>query len=226
MAGVGPDGAVAHPCYLKKIYPANRRFEDKDLFLGNFPISEAAPQFASQFADEHLRTRDIFSRMITGKLLHTSTGMITRERPNLVKGSNEDLKPDGEHYDFHLRTCREDQLGFADVASIRYRIARPDQLTHRAYGVHIARNFLKIIEPVMEKDRRRIQLQKRLLDGRLAYAHRWLGEELLQTGSLVEARSQLAESLRKQWGIEPAALSWFLSVPAARSSQLDGGIGT
>lgn len=252
MAAVGPDGAVAYPGHLNKMYPANRRFEDKDLFLGNFPISKAASQFASQFPDEHLRTRDIFSRMITGKLVHTSTVMITRERRNLVKRFNEDFKLSWEDYDFHLRTCREGQLGFVNVASIRYQIGRPDQLTHWAFGVHIARDFLNIIEPVMEKDRRRIDLQKSRLDGTLAYAHCWLGEELLQTGSFVEARSQLAESLRKQWSIKPAALyartvlpagcvpilreiegsayraalSWFLSVPAARFSKRDGGIDT
>ena len=214
MVAIGPDGAVAHPRYLKKMYSSYRRFEEKDLFLGNFPISEVAPQFANQFSDLHLSTGDIFSQMITGNLVHTSTVMMTRERLNLVEGFNEDLKPSGEDYDFHLRTCREGQVGFVDVASIRYQIGMPDQLTHRAYGVHIARNFLKTIEPVIEKDRHRIHLHKGVLDGTLAYAHRWLGEELLLTGSLVEARSHLAESLRKQWSTKAAGLYALALLPA------------
>jgi len=248
MAAIGPDGAVAHPRYLKKMYSAYRRFEGKDLFSGNFPIFEVAPQFTGRFSDQYLQTGDIFSQMITGNLVHTSTVMITRERLKLVKGFNEDLKPSGEDYDFHLRTCREGQVGFLDVASIRYQIGMPDQLTHRTYGVHIAKNFLKTIEPVIRNDRQRIHLDQQVLDGTLAYAHRWLGEELLLTGSLEEARDHLATSFRQQRSTKAAGLyalsllpvgsvpllrkvggptyriarSWLLYLGLALSSQTDG----
>src|SRR5262249_9583634 len=74
-----------------------------------------------------------------------------------------------------------------------------DQLTDRRYAVDIARNFLKTITPVIEKDRTRISLSDGALDGILAYGHAWLGRHLLVAGQAAEARSHLRRSLGFQW---------------------------
>ena len=199
MAAVDPSGDVVSARYLKTMYTAYRRFGEKDLFTRVCPIGEIDPDLEQRFPGSRLFAGDIFSQMITGNLVHTSTALLTRERLNRVVGFNEELRYSGEDFDFHLRTCREGMVGFVDVASIDYQIGMPDQLTSRSYGVHLSRNFLNTIEPVIQRDRDRIRLPEQTIRSTLAYGHRWLGRELLLNGDAVEARRELRESLRWQW---------------------------
>lgn len=213
MAAVDAGGEVVNPSYLKTMYSAYRRFGEKDLFTRVCPLREIDPDLARRFPDNRLFTGDIFSQMVTGNLVHTSTVVLTRERLNRVGGFDEKLMVSGEDFDFHLRTCREGMVGFVDVASTRYQIGRPDQLTHRSHAVDMSRNFLSTIEPVIRRDRERIRLPERILRGTLAYAHRWLGEELLIAGSVSEARKRLLASLRWQWHAWPTGLYVFSLLP-------------
>lgn len=199
MAAVNPGGEVVNPRYLRTMYAAYRRFGEKDLFTQVCPLREIDPDLARRFPSSRLLAGDIFSQMITGNLVHTSTVVLTRERLSRVEGFDEKLKVSGEDFDFHLRTCREGLVGFVDVASTRYQIGMPDQLTRRSNGVYMSRNFLSTIEPVVQRDRERIRLPERTLKGTLAYGHGWLGEELLLSGREAEARPRLLESLRWQW---------------------------
>jgi GT2 family glycosyltransferase len=212
MAAIGPDGGVVNPRYLKTMYLAYRRFGEKDLFTKSYPLSECVPQLGELFPGHRFLVGDIFSPMITGNLVHTSTVLLTRERLKRVVGFNEELKVSGEDFDFHLRTCREGLVGFVDVASIRYQIGRPGQLTSRPYRVHMSRNFLNTILPAIERDRQRIRLPQRTLRATVAYGHRWYGEQLLLAQSRAEARRHLRESLRWQWSLRALglyALSWL-----------------
>ncbi len=221
MAAIGPDGGVVNPRYLKTMYVAYRQFGEKDLFTRTYPLSECAPQLAERFPGHRFLVGDIFSPMITGNLVHTSTVLLTRERLKQVVGFNEELKVSGEDFDFHLRTCREGLVGFVDVASIRYQIGRSDQLTSRPYRVHMSRNFLNTILPVIERDRHRIRLPERTVRATIAYGHRWLGEQLVLAQSGAEARHHLRESLRWQWSFRALglyAVSWLPggSIPILR----------
>lgn len=206
MAAVNPGGEVVNPRYLRTMYAAYRRFAEKDLFTQVCPLRDIDPDLARRFPNNRLLTGDIFSQMVTGNLVHTSTVVLTRERLSRVQGFDEKLRVSGEDFDFHLRTCREGMVGFVDVASTLYQIGMPDQLTRRSNGVHMSRNFLSTIEPVVQRDRERIRLPERTLKGTLAYGHRWLGEELLLAGREAEARQHLLESLRWQWRAWTAGL--------------------
>lgn len=221
MAAIDPDGGVVNPQYLKTMYVAYRQFGEKDLFTRTYPLSECVPQLAERLPGHRFLVGDIFSPMITGNLVHTSTVLLTRERLKQVVGFNEDLKVSGEDFDFHLRTCREGLVGFVDVASIRYQVGRSDQLTSRPYRVHMSRNFLNTILPVIERDRHRIRLPERRIRAAVGYGHRWLGEQLLVAQSGTEARHHLLESLRWQWSLRALglyALSWLPggSIPILR----------
>jgi GT2 family glycosyltransferase len=214
MAAVGPFGDVVNPRYLKTMYRAYRRFGEKDLFTRVWPIREIDPDLGRRFPDSRFFTGDIFSQMITGNLVHTSTALLTRERLERVGGFNEELRFSGEDFEFHLRTCREGMVGFVDVASIDYQIGMADQLTSRTYGVHLSRNFLQTIEPVIQRDRDRIRLPEGTIRSTLAYGHRWLGEELLLSGREAEARREFRESLRWEWGAGSTALYALSSLPS------------
>lgn len=198
MAAVGPAGDVVNPRYLKTMYAAYQHFGEDDLFTACHHIEDFAPALAATLPAARLLTGEVFSQMIMGNLVHTSTVMLSRQRARQVGGFRPDLKPSGEDYDFHLRTCREGPVGFLDVASIRYQVGMPDQLTGPSYGVSMAKNFLRTIEPILERDRERIRLPESMIRYTLAYGHQWLGRELLFSGQREEARPHLAESLRQK----------------------------
>ena len=89
MAAIGPNGSVVNSQYLKTMYVAYRQFDEKDLFTRTYPLSEFAPQLAERLPGRRFLVGDIFSPMITGNLVHTSTVLLTRERLKQVVGFNE-----------------------------------------------------------------------------------------------------------------------------------------
>jgi GT2 family glycosyltransferase len=161
--------------------------------------------------DARVYVGDISSQMIMGNLVHTSTVLLRRERFEQVGGFDESLKPSGEDFDFHLRTCRAGPVAYADIASIQYRVKGADQLSRSEYGIHVARNFLRTIEPVLKEDKHRIRLPASMLTSVQAEAHAWLGRELLAHGDRPGARKHLAESLRYRSLVPSAWLLYAMS---------------
>jgi len=137
------------------------------------------------------------------------------------------LKRSGEDYDFHLRTCREGPVAYLDATSIRYMWGAADQLTSPKHRIDMARNFLKTVSAVIERDRDRIRLPSVMIDEVLAEAHGWLGECQYDLGQTKEARSQLFASLRHKPKQPRIAAFLALSLlPAGVGARLHGAIRT
>jgi glycosyltransferase involved in cell wall biosynthesis len=153
MTAVGSDGAILSSSYLKTMYRAYRYFSQGELFSMSHSSEEVAPALARRVGPASLHVGEIFSKMIMGNMVHASTVLVRRRILEAIKGFNEVLKISGEDYDFHLRTCRECPVGFIDVSSIRYQVGLSDQLTHSSRSIHIARSFLRTIEPVIQHER-------------------------------------------------------------------------
>ncbi len=199
MEAVGPGGEIISRAYLRTMYGAYRWFpRQEQLFPHSFSLAEIAPGLAPHLADRRLHTGDIFSQMIMGNLVHTSTVIIRRETLEKVGRFNEELLFCGEDYDFHLRTCRQGPVGFLDLATIRYQTGMPDRLTRDEYKVYAATNCVKSILPFIEQERARIDLSDRMIRLRLAHVHSWAGERLLNTGESSLARVHLRKSLSHQ----------------------------
>jgi glycosyltransferase involved in cell wall biosynthesis len=196
MEAIDPAGQVFSPRYLREMYSAYRWFSQEQLFPRRYRLAQVAPRLQAVVGEAALCVGDIYSPMIMGNLVHTSTVLIRRDRLALVKGFNESLRYSGEDYDFHLRTCREGIVAFADVPSISYQRGMPDRLTRSEYAVHMARNFLITVTAAIERDRERITLPPDMLDHVQAEAHAWVGEKLLAQGEYVEARGHLLRSLQ------------------------------
>lgn len=197
MDAINEAGDVIHPRYLRKMYPAHDALvaEGIPLFTTTRPITArelGMPGLTAEFA---LGCGDIFSQMIIGSVVHTSTVLLRRERLNKVRGFREDLKVSGEDYDFHLRTCREGPVAFADIPTIGYTVGRSDQLTATALFVHIAQNSLKTLEPILAESRHLIQLPSKRVNRVLAGKHAWVAKELLELGRRKEARKHALESV-------------------------------
>jgi glycosyltransferase involved in cell wall biosynthesis len=197
MDAVDPDGAIFSRRYLTTMYSAYRWFSREELFERWFPFSRLEPALAARIGDPRVYVGDIFSEMVLGNLVHTSTVLLRRERLRRVGGFSLELRHTGEDYDFHLRTCREGPVAYLDAPSILYQRGRTDQLTYSPrLGLHMAKNFLKTVAPVIERDRARIKLPRMMLDEVLAEAHAWVGECHADRGEHADARRELAASLR------------------------------
>lgn len=195
MQAVDAADRVIDPLYLRGMYDAYRWFTDEQLFSVARPVADVLNPVPEPLAEAFVRYGDIFSPMLMGNLVHTSTVLLRRERREQVGGFDESMKT-GEDYDFHLRTCRAGPVAFLAAATIRYRCGRPDQLSRDELMVDIARNFLRTIKPVIEQDRARITLPGWMINRSLSDGHQWLGEAALSAGQREEARTNLTVSLR------------------------------
>jgi len=207
MEAVDPDGRVIDPAFLRTMYHAYQWFGLEDLFSDSYPLPAVSVPLPATDGEPRLYVGDIYSPMVMGNLVHTSTVLLRRERLRKVGGFNEELRPAGEDYEFHLRTCREGPVAFVNLAAIEYQKGLPDQVTGGANAIFFARNFLRTITPVLERDRQRIRLPSHMIRRLLSDAHRWIGGEALQIGETSEARRHLSRSLLlRPWQPRSAAL--------------------
>src|SRR5437016_3274681 len=153
MEAVDSEGQIFDPKYLRTMYGAYRWFSSDQLFSESYPLREIPPGFGDIVNGGTLYVGDIFSAMIMGNLVHTSTVLVRRSRLEKVAGFNEDWRS-GEDHDYHLRTCREGPVAFIDLATIRYQRGMPDNLTR--LKCITAQNFLRTITAAIERDGDRI----------------------------------------------------------------------
>jgi glycosyltransferase involved in cell wall biosynthesis len=203
MEMVDAQDRVVEPAYLRKMYRAYRWFSNDQIFSRSQPLAEIAPDLAAVLRDARLRSGYLFSPMIMGNLVHTSTVVLRRDRLAQVGGFDESLRYSGEDYDFHLRTCRAGPVGLLDLAAIRYQQGMPDRLTARRYAIHMAENLLRTIEPVIARDRAEIDLPDHMIRRTLAKAHAWVAYERLERGEAGLARRHYFRSLC-HWPWQPA----------------------
>jgi glycosyltransferase involved in cell wall biosynthesis len=191
MDAVDKGGSVVSRHHLRKMYGAYSRFPERPMFQHERMFAELAPNLAGldeRLASAVLRWGDLYSAMIVGSLVHTSTVLLRRSRAAIVGFFNEEMRS-GEDYEFHLRTCREGAVGLLDVASIHYRLAGgEDQLTATKYRVEIAQNALTTRSEAIARDRARISLRPGELREIIASANVWVGDELFKIGDFVSAR--------------------------------------
>lgn len=211
MEAINPDGQVFNPLYLRTMYDAYRYFESQDLFDQRVPLAELAPRLDRVGHEASVFVGDIFSQMILGSLVHTSTVLLRRERQQQVGLFNPDLKCAGEDYDFHLRTCRLGPVAFINLASIQYQRGLTDHLLRDEHRLALAENFLKAVTPFLERDREHIRLPDAMLRKMLARAHSWAGEMALDAGDLALAREHLRNSLAQDWCQPRFAGMWLLT---------------
>ena len=196
MDAVDRDGEVFARRFLTSMYSAYAWFSRDELFERSLPFADVHPALAEQLGYPKLYAGDIFSEMVLGNLVHTSTVLLRRDRATRV-GFFDEQRRTGEDYDFHLRTCREGPVAYLDAPSIKYLRGREDQLTFGSdNATRIAQSFLRTIEPVIERDRDRIRLPRVMIDEVLAEAHAWVGVLYVERGEHLAGFHHLLRSLR------------------------------
>ena len=175
MEAIDPSGQVFNPAYIRTMYSAYALFARGELFTDTGHLRDMAPTMADIVGDAQLRMGMIFSQMIMGSLVHTSTVLIRRERLVQVKAFDETLRFSGEDYDFHLRTCRHGAVGLSTC--------RPSSISAGCPTGSPAMSTASTPRPIScarfrlsSTARDEIHLPQRMIDSALADAHLWIGE--------------------------------------------------
>ena len=220
MRALNPEGEIVCPRFLRTMYSAYQWFSNEQLFSSSEPLTDFAPQLQSHYGDAQFYQGDIYSQMIMGNMVHTSTVLLRRERALKVGLFNTNYQPTGEDYDFHIRTCKLGQVGYLDLATMDYQVGMPDRLTRPSSHLAIATYFLEVIERELAQDRARITLPDSMIRAVLAEAHEWVGyahflrEETRQ--ARIHFRRSLGYNLRQSRTLR-LYLSCFLAGSAFRS---------
>lgn len=206
MEAVNQDGQLVAPRFLRKMYGAYRWYpDDESLFPQSFLLSNSNKEYSSMRPPGKVCIGDIFSPMMMGNLVHTSTVLMRRERLACVGFFPETFRHGGEDYPFHLRTCHEGPVAFVDVASIFYRVGGRDQFTAMDINAFFATAYLKAIRPYLKPGRRSLALSQEMIQAMMVHAYGWVGGALFERGKWKAARRFLGESLKYQlW--QPRAL--------------------
>lgn len=207
MEAIDSAGNVVHPRYLHEMYHAYRWFTTDQLFPVQRPLRALMADAPAECSGVTLFVGDIFSPMVMGNLVHTSTVVLTRARFEQVGLFDVNLLLAGEDYDFHLRTCRAGPVAFLDVASIQYELAYSDRLSQHLGAV--ARNFVATVERTVARERNHIQLPPAMIQTVLAESHSWLGDELLACGNKAEAACSFRRSLHYKKMQPRVVLQWL-----------------
>ena len=213
MAAVDGKNRILHERYLRMMYSAYKYYPTaRQLFAKG--LQEARIAGADAFCG------DIFSPMVLGNLIHTSTVLMRRERLIKVGFFDEGYRT-GEDYPFHLKTCKEGPVAYVDAVTIRYAIGLADSLTSPEKMLQIALNFLSTLEQTLAIERDRVSLPPALIRERLADAYAWAGREYLNAGLAKEARSFFIKSIRAN-PEEPARMKDLLKtfLPAGLRARL------
>lgn len=217
MKAIAPDGAVAHERYLRRMYDAYRWFPGDSMFSESEPLESILPELATVTNGAFLKMGDIYSAMVMGSLVHTSTVVLRREVAEKVGRFNTAYRS-GEDYDFHLRTCKFGKVGLMDLAAIQYQVGMDDRLTRSDMRLHSARNFLQVLEKTLSEDKDRITLSSRMKRRALSDAHEWIGQALLTEDKNGEARFHLVRSLLLN-PTQPAVWRALLSASMPRQAK-------
>lgn len=195
MSAVDETGQLVAERYIRRYYGLIHEHAIEAAFPPPTSLHQLWPEAPAQFASADVYRGDIFSRLILGNCVHTSTVLLRDERLRRVGGFDESLGRSGEDYEFHFHTCSFGPVAFVDLPTTRYRVGAADQLSGSAYSLQIARSNLRTVEKWLVRGGERIQVDARLLRWRLAESNAWIGEEALAQGDGLNARRYLGKSL-------------------------------
>ena len=217
MEAVDPEGHIVDPRHLRTMYSAYKLVNLDTLFTRKQRLGEILPAAPDPAAIVY--SGEIYSAMIMGSLVHTSTVLLRRERVDLVQAFDEDLKSSGEDFDFHLRTCKYGPVALIDLPSIQYQKGRGDQLSRNSLANAV--NFLRTVDRAIQVEQGTGRFSPERVQFVLTHAHAWVADEQYRAGAATLARKHALESLR----LNPRqprllALSAIASIPAPARTAL------
>jgi GT2 family glycosyltransferase len=159
-----------------------------------FPIRKSLADLGVTLPDGLKRHRlfvgDIFSAMILGNLVLTSSTVMRRDLAERI-GRFDETTSVGEDFGYFLKASRAAPAAFIDLPGARYRVGTVDKLAGPANTLAMATAYLRTLDAALAVDGARIKLRPALIREAKVHAERWLGEAELRSGSRAAARSHL-----------------------------------
>lgn len=217
MNAVDEEARLICPNYLRKMYKGYKRLTEGRLFAESARVCDLVPREASVAGNAMVAWGRIYSNMLFGNLVHTSTVVMRRERAAAVGAFDESMRAGGEDYKFHLTTTRLGAVAFVDAATIDYRIGAADQITNAKNQVSFASAFLATLEEQLRDYGAELNLSEDEVSGIRAEAHDWLASALIESGERKRAAAHAFEALRRR-PVTPTAWKTLVKTMLPRSA--------
>jgi GT2 family glycosyltransferase len=195
MAAVDETGRLVHPRHLRLMYRAYGKIDMDKTLQQVDTLGDLTPEAPRDFASAAVREGDLFSAILLGNLIHTSTVLFRRSWLERTGGFDESFARTGEDYEFYIRLCSAGPAVFIDAPSTVYRIGAADQLTSPSMAVELARNNLRAVQKWVPRSASRLALSPEMLRRRFSESFAWLGEAELEAGHRWRAAQDLSRSL-------------------------------
>ena len=221
MRAIDETGALIRERHLRVMYAAYERVDIVETLPQVDTLGGLTARAPTELASSPVRAGDLFSAIMLGNLLHTSTVLFRRARVERSGGFDESFARTGEEYEFYVRLCSGGPVAFIDAPSPLYRIGAADQLTRPSMMLEIGRNNLRTVQKWLPHTAARLTLSRRAIRRRVADSLAWVGEAELDAGHRGAAARRLVASLRTLPGIDRrAAMLLRCALPARLTSAL------
>lgn len=198
MTAVERSGNEICERYLRTMYAAHSRVSVEEEMRQVGTLGTLCAAVPAEHASAPVRVGDLFSEILLGNLLHTSTVLVRREWVERVGGFDPTFVRAGEDYEFYVRLCSVGPVIFIDAPSTLYCVGAPDQLTRPSMLLEIARNNLRTIAKWVPHAGSHLTIPRRTLQSRFADSYGWLGEAELDAGNRLAAARVLVASIARR----------------------------
>ena len=206
MTAVERSGATICERYLRTMYTAHARVKIEDRMRQVDTLGSLCEFVPADLASTPVRLGDLFSEILLGNLVHTSTVLVRRAWVERVGSFDPTFVRAGEDYEFYVRLCSLGPVILIDAPSTLYCVGAPDQLTRPSMLLEIARNNLRTIEMWVPHAGHHLTIPRRIVRERFADSYGWLGEIELEAGNRLAAARRLMTSILRRPGIDRRGL--------------------
>lgn len=195
MTAVERSGKEISERYLRTMYAAHSKVSIEKTMQQVEVLGALGAEAPAEYASTPVRFGDLFSEILLGNLLHTSTVLVRRDWVGRVGGFDPTFVRAGEDYEFYVRLCSLGPAIFIDAPSTLYCVGAPDQLTRPSMLLEIARNNLRTIQKWVPHAGPHLTIPRRTTQTRFADSYAWLGEAELDAGNRLAAAQALVSSI-------------------------------
>jgi GT2 family glycosyltransferase len=206
MAAIDDSGRLITSRHLRVMYAAYGKVRIEQILDQVDTVGSLSPNAPAEFSSNAVRKGDLFSAILLGNLIHTSTALFRRSWLERTGGFDESFARAGEDYEFYIRLCSAGPAVFIDAPSTLYRIGAADQLTRPGMMLEIARNNLRAVEKWFPRSAPNLTLSPRAIRRRVSESFAWVGEAELDAGHRWPAARRLSRSLALKPGLDRRAL--------------------
>ncbi|HEY2379365.1 MAG TPA: glycosyltransferase family 2 protein [Gemmatimonadaceae bacterium] len=206
MTAVERSGHEICERYLRTMYAAHTRVSIEEEMGQVATLGALCAAVPAEHASAAVRVGDLFSEILLGNLMHTSTVLVRRDWVERVGGFDPTFVRAGEDYEFYVRLCSVGPVIFIDAPSTLYCVGAPDQLTRPSMLLEIARNNLRTIEKWVPHAGPHLTIPRRTIQTRFADSYGWLGEAELDAGNRLAAARVLMASIARRPRIDRRGL--------------------